>query len=95
MLTKQDALMGGQEVRIDEQLSSQRSISRCNAQRTIHCRKSRLQRFSRTEVTGGQFKEIQISSKVVTLEKVLEQLVSGVYGYDIEVDEAVMDNVCV
>ncbi len=48
----------------------------------------------RTKVTGGQFKEIQVSSKssmVVTLEKVREQLVPGIYGYDIAVDEAVME----
>ncbi len=48
----------------------------------------------RTKVTGGQFKEIPVSSTVHTLEKVLEQLVPGIYGYDIAVDETVMDNIC-
>ena len=48
--------------------------------------------LDRTKVSCGQRKKIQVSSKsdkVVTLEKVLEQLVSGIYDYDI----AVMDNV--
>ncbi len=57
----------------------------------------------RTKVTGGQFKEIQVSiqvtsksssPKVPTLEDMLVQLDPGVYGYDIEVEETVMDNVC-